>query len=167
MKLNPLLSAALAGACGLVSSAAHADATSWDPSWAFSGFGTLGYVATSTDQALFADPGQPGGVGKAGGFGPDSKLGGQVNAKANSVFSVTVQGVAERNPKGAVAAGTAAGTEHNRQDIIAAETQRSNKSTVTTGPRRSHECAFTAGTRRSHESAIAAGIWSGSMVEGS
>ena len=100
MKLNPLLSAALAGACGLVSSAAHADATSWDPSWAFSGFGTLGYVSTNTDEALFADPGQAGGVGKAGGFGPDSKLGGQVNAKANSVFSATVQGVAERNPKG-------------------------------------------------------------------
>jgi hypothetical protein len=100
MQLNPILIAALAGTCGLASSAAHADATSWDPSWGFSGFGTLGYVATSTDQALFADPGQPGGVGKAGGFGPDSKLGGQVNAKANSVFSATVQGVAERNPKG-------------------------------------------------------------------
>jgi hypothetical protein len=100
MKLNPLLIAAFAGTCGLASSAAHADATSWDPSWAFSGFGTLGYVSTNTDEALFADPGQPGGVGKSGGFGPDSKLGGQVNAKANSVFSATVQGIAERNPKG-------------------------------------------------------------------
>ena len=100
MKLNPILSAALAGACGLASSAAHADATSWDPSWAFSGFGTLGYVATNTDEALFASPGQAGGVGKAGGLGPDSKLGGQVNAKANSVFSATVQAVAQRNPKG-------------------------------------------------------------------
>ena len=100
MKLNPFLAAALVGASGLASSAAHADALSWDPSWAFSGFGTLGYVSTNTDEALFADPGQAGGVGKAGGFGPDSKLGVQVNAKANSVFSATVQGVAERNPKG-------------------------------------------------------------------
>ena len=100
MKLNPFLAAALVGASGFASSAAHADALSWDPSWAFSGFGTLGYVSTNTDEALFADPGQAGGVGKAGGFGPDSKLGVQVNAKANSVFSATVQGVAERNPKG-------------------------------------------------------------------
>ncbi|MEP6504658.1 MAG: hypothetical protein ABJD97_15070 [Betaproteobacteria bacterium] len=100
MKLNPIQIAVLAGACTLATSAAHADALSWDPSASFSGFGTLGYVATNTDEALFANPSQPGGVGKSGGFGPDSKIGGQVNAKANSVFSATVQAVAQTNPKG-------------------------------------------------------------------
>ncbi len=100
MKLNPIQIAVLAGACSLATSTAHADALSWDPSATFSGFGTLGYVATNTDEALFANPSQPGGVGKSGGFGPDSKIGAQVNAKANSVFSATVQGVAQTNPKG-------------------------------------------------------------------
>ena len=100
MKLNPLLSAALAGACGLVSSAAHADATSWDPSWAFSGFGTVGYVQTNTDNGLFAGPGQSGGASKDGTFGVDSKIGAQINAKANNVFSGTVQAISERNGDG-------------------------------------------------------------------
>jgi hypothetical protein len=100
MKLNPLLIAALAGASGLASSAAHADATSWDPSWAFSGFGTVGYVETNTDQALYAGPGQSGGASKEGTFGVDSKIGGQINAKANNVFSATVQAISERNGDG-------------------------------------------------------------------
>ena len=100
MKLNPLLSAALVAASSLVSTAAHADATSWDPSWAFSGFGTLGYVETNTDLGLFAGPGQPSGAGKDGTLGVDSKLGAQVNAKANNVFSGTVQVLSERNGKG-------------------------------------------------------------------
>jgi hypothetical protein len=97
MKLNPIQVAILAGVCSVVSSAAHAQATAWDPSWGFSGFGTLGYVSTNTNDALFAAPGQSGGVGKDGGFGPDSKIGAQVNAKANSVFSATVQAVAKRD----------------------------------------------------------------------
>ena len=100
MKLNPLLSAALAGACGIASSAAHADATSWDPSWAFSGFGTVGYVQTNTDLGLFAGPGQSGGASKDGTLGVDSKIGGQINAKANNVFSATVQAISERNGSG-------------------------------------------------------------------
>ena len=100
MKLNPLLSAALAGACGLASNAAHADAFSWDPSWAFSGFGTLGYVQTNSDQADFVSPGQSAGAGKDGSFNPDSKIGGQINAKANNVFSTTVQAVSKYNGQG-------------------------------------------------------------------
>ena len=100
MKLNPLLSAALAGACGLASSAAHADATSWDPSWAFSGFGTLGYVQTNSDLADFVSPGQSAGASKDGSFNPDSKIGGQINAKANNVFSGTVQAVSKYNGQG-------------------------------------------------------------------
>ena len=95
MKLNPILIAALAGTCGLASSAAHADATSWDPSWAFSGFGTIGYVKTNSDQADFVSPGQAAGASKEGSFNPDSKIGGQINAKANSVFSGTVQALSK------------------------------------------------------------------------
>ena len=100
MKFNPLLSAALAGACGLASSAAHADALSWDPSWSFSGFGTVGYAKTNTDQAEFVTPGQSAGADKDGSFNPDSKIGGQVNAKANNVFSGTVQAVSKYNGQG-------------------------------------------------------------------
>jgi hypothetical protein len=100
MKMNPLLLAALAASCGLTSGAAHAGATSWDPSWAFSGFGTLGYVKTNTDAGLYAGPGQPGGASKDGTAAVDSKLGLQVNAKANNVFSGTVQAISERNGDG-------------------------------------------------------------------
>ncbi len=100
MKLNPLLAALLTGAGALASGAAHAGATSWDPSWAFSGFGTIGYTRTSTDEGQFANPGQYGGVKKDGGFTTDTLLGAQVNAKANDVFSATVQGIAVRNGKG-------------------------------------------------------------------
>jgi hypothetical protein len=100
MQLNPILAAALAGACGLASSAAHADAFSWDPSASFSGFGTIGYVKTDNDQAQFVSAGQPAGAGKDGSFSPDSKLGGQVNAKANSVFSATVQAVSKYAAQG-------------------------------------------------------------------
>ena len=100
MKLNPLLAAALAGACGLASSAAHADASTWDPSWAFSGFGTLGYVQTNTDAGLYSGPGQEGGASKDGTLGVDSKIGAQINAKANNVFSATVQAIAQRNGYG-------------------------------------------------------------------
>jgi hypothetical protein len=100
MKLKPFLTAALASACGLASSATHADAFSWDPSAAFSGFGTIGYVETNTDQADFVSPGQPAGASKDGSFNPDSKIGGQINAKANSVFSGTVQAVTKYGGKG-------------------------------------------------------------------
>ena len=100
MKLNPVLTAAFAGACGLASNAAHADALSWDPSFTFSGFGTIGYVQTNTDKADFVSPGQASGASKDGSFNPDSKLGGQVNAKANNVFSATVQAVTRYNGQG-------------------------------------------------------------------
>jgi hypothetical protein len=100
MKLNPLLAAALIGAGTLATTAAHAAATSWDPSWAFSGFGTVGYVKTDTDQALFAVPPAALGADKDGTLGVDSRVGAQVTLKANNVFSATVQALSERNGKG-------------------------------------------------------------------
>ncbi len=95
MKLNPVFAAALVGACGLAAGSARADALSWDPSASFSGFGSLGYVKTDTDLAQFVSAGQPAGASKDGSISPDTKLGGQVNAKANSVFSATVQAVSK------------------------------------------------------------------------
>jgi hypothetical protein len=100
MKVNPIQIAAIAGTCAIACSAAHAGALSWDPSWSFSGFGTLAYTKTNTDLAQFAEPAQEGGADKGGSIGPDTKLGGQVNAKANSIFSATVQAVSERNGQG-------------------------------------------------------------------
>lgn len=100
MKMKPVLSATLAGACGLASGAAHADAFAWTPSVAFSGFGTVGYVQTSTDKAEFASPGQPAGADSEGSFNPDTKIGGQINGKANSVFSGTVQAISKYGGKG-------------------------------------------------------------------
>ncbi len=100
MKLSPVQAAIVAAGCTLVGANAHAQATAWDPSWAFSGFGTAGYVQTNTDLGLFAGPAQPSGAGKEGTFGVDSKIGGQINAKANAIFSGTVQVLSQRNGDG-------------------------------------------------------------------
>jgi hypothetical protein len=91
--------ALVACAC-MAAGSAHADALSWDPGWGFSGFGTLGYTKTNTDEGQFVNAGQSGGVKKDGGIGTDSLLGGQLNGQANNVFSATVQALVQRNGKG-------------------------------------------------------------------
>ena len=98
MKLNPVFAASLA--CSLASSAAHADVLSWNPNWGFSGFGTLGYTKTSTDDGQFVNAGQFGGTKKDGGFTTDSLIGAQLNGQANNIISATVQGLVDRNGKG-------------------------------------------------------------------
>ncbi len=105
-----IVQAAVLAACSVLAAPASAQsdgaaapsagAFAWNPSASFAGFGTLGYVAIDTDQAQYNAPGQYGGVGKEGGLGPDSKLGLQVNAKANGVFSGTVQVLTARNGEG-------------------------------------------------------------------
>ncbi len=100
MTIHPIQRAILAGACGLGAVGVHAQALSWEPSAAFSGFGTVAYTQTDTRLALYAAPGQPSGATTEGSFGVDSKVGLQVNAKANSVFSATVQAISQRNGKG-------------------------------------------------------------------
>jgi hypothetical protein len=100
MKLNPVQATVVAAACALVGVNAHAQATSWDPSWSFSGFGTAAYVQTNTDLGLLAGPGQPGGASNNGTFGVDSKIGAQLSGKANAVFSGTVQVLSQRNGDG-------------------------------------------------------------------
>lgn len=91
-----LIAAASIAAVG----AAHADALSWNPNWGVSGFGTLGYTKTNTDDGEFVNPGQFGGVKKDGGFTADSLIGAQLNVQANNVLSATVQGLVDRNGKG-------------------------------------------------------------------
>ncbi len=99
MKLSAVQIAIL-GACSLTAGAAQAQALSWDPSWSFSGFGTLAYTTLDTKQAEFAAPGQFGGVDESGGFSPDSKLGLQVTGKVNSIFSGTAQLLTKKNGVG-------------------------------------------------------------------
>ena len=99
MKIKSTQIALVTGAC-IAAGAAHADALSWNPNWGFSGFGTLGYTKTNTDDGQFVNAGQYGGVTKDGGIGTDSLLGGQLNGQVNNVFSATVQGIAQRNGKG-------------------------------------------------------------------
>jgi hypothetical protein len=101
MKKKPLQLTVLAAACTVLATSAHAQsALTFDPSWSFSGFGTLAYTKIDTDQAEFAAPGQFGGVDKSGGFSPDSKLGLQLTGKVNSIFSATVQLLSKKNGVG-------------------------------------------------------------------
>lgn len=62
--------------------------------FSYSGFSTAGYAQTDTDLAQVGFSGQPEGVDEDGSFEFDSKLGVQVTAKFNDMFSATVQGVA-------------------------------------------------------------------------
>jgi hypothetical protein len=100
MKMNPIALAAIASLFGLASTPARADYSTWNPTLAFSGFGTVGYVQTDTNMGLFAGVGQPSGAGTSGTFGVDTKLGGQVNASANDMLSTTVQVISRRNGHG-------------------------------------------------------------------
>ena len=60
----------------------------------YNGFSTAAYSQTDTDQAQVGFSGQPEGIDSTGSAGFDSKLGVQVAARFNDVFSATVQGVA-------------------------------------------------------------------------
>jgi hypothetical protein len=88
-RLLPLLLALAAGG-----------ASAADSMFSLSGFGTLGLVRTSTDDAQFALFGQVRGGDKDPSAEVDSKLGVQVGAKFNNVFSGTVQVLTKANGKG-------------------------------------------------------------------
>lgn len=66
----------------------------------FSGFGTVGMVKTSTDDADFVISGQPSGATKKWSGDVDTKLGVQVGAKFNDMFSATVQVLSKHNGDG-------------------------------------------------------------------
>ena len=67
------------------------------PRFSFSGFGTLGAVATDTNLAEYATSVlQPGGAKKKADFGVDSLIAGQVNARATNSLTFVGQVVANR-----------------------------------------------------------------------
>lgn len=65
--------------------------TAADSMFSFQGFGTVGLVGTNTNEADFVIPGQPRGATKSISGEVSSKLGLQVNAKINKMFSATAQ----------------------------------------------------------------------------
>lgn len=88
-RLLPLLLALVAGG-----------ASAADSMFSLSGFGTLGLVRTSTDDGQYALFGQVRGADKDPSAEVDSKLGVQVGAKFNNMFSGTVQVLTKSNGKG-------------------------------------------------------------------
>lgn len=62
--------------------------------FSYSGFSTAAYSQTDTNDAQVGYVGQPDSIDKDGSFETDSKLGVQVTARFNDMFSATVQGVA-------------------------------------------------------------------------
>lgn len=88
-RLLPLLLALAAGG-----------ASAADSMFSLSGFGTLGLVRTSTDDGQYALFGQVRGADKDPSAEVDSKLGVQVGAKFNNMFSGTVQVLTKSNGKG-------------------------------------------------------------------
>lgn len=91
IRLLPLLIATA------LSGAAHAEDTSM---FSLSGFATLGLVKTDTDNAHFVISGQPRGATKDVSAEVDSKLGLQVGAKFNPMFSATVQVLTRQTGEG-------------------------------------------------------------------
>ncbi|TXI22436.1 MAG: hypothetical protein E6Q67_06220 [Roseateles sp.] len=81
---------------GLAGTAHAAD----DSMFSLSGFGTLGLVRTTTDQAQYVVGGEPRGADRGGSADVDSKLGVQLGAKFNQMFSGTVQLLSKQNGKG-------------------------------------------------------------------
>lgn len=92
--LTPMALAMLTLAGGAVAQ------TAGDSSFSFSGFGTLGVVKTSNDKGQYALYSQPRGADKSASGEVDSKLGLQVSARANSMFSATVQVLTKQDGKG-------------------------------------------------------------------
>jgi hypothetical protein len=69
-------------------------------SYRLSGFGTVGFAQTNSDELTFVNPGQPRGATKSPSMLVDSRLGGQVDVHFNDQFSATVQGFAQQGPHG-------------------------------------------------------------------
>ena len=91
MSDNKLRRLPLAAAALLVCFGAQADYTSPDGKFRMSGFGTLGYSQSSTDDVLFNYKGQGGGSKKSGSFNPDSKVAVQGTYKFTDQVSGTAQ----------------------------------------------------------------------------
>lgn len=81
----------LAAAALVACVSAQAEYQSPDGNFRLSGFGTLGAVKTTTDDAVFNYPGQGGGATKHGSLDPDSKLAVQGSYKISPTVSATSQ----------------------------------------------------------------------------
>ncbi|MDM4767599.1 hypothetical protein [Pelomonas sp. SE-A7] len=91
-RLAPLVLAGLA--------CAGAQAQSGDSAFSVSGFATLGMAGTNSDTGQYAIFGQNRGASKTWSGEVDSKLGVQLTAKANAMFSGTVQLLSKQNGDG-------------------------------------------------------------------
>lgn len=69
-------------------------------SYRLSGFGTVGYAATDTNDVLLTNPNQLKGARKSGSTLVDSRIGGQLDLTFNHAFSATTQVVAMQDTKG-------------------------------------------------------------------
>lgn len=90
----------LAAAALLVCVSAQADYTSPDGKFHMSGFGTVGYSRSSTDDVLFNYTGQGGGSKKSGSFHPDSKIAVQGTYSITDKVSGTAQLMTKYNAEG-------------------------------------------------------------------
>ncbi len=86
---------------GLLALAGTAGAQEANSVFSYSGFGTIGYVMTDSDNATYTTGGQKNGATTHASFEPDSKIGFQVNGKFNDTFSGTVQLFAKQDAVGA------------------------------------------------------------------
>jgi hypothetical protein len=78
-------------------SAAHAEDGF---SYRLSGFGTLGYAATDSDDVRLTNPNQLKGARESGSALVDSRIGGQLDLTFSPALSATVQGIAMQDAKG-------------------------------------------------------------------
>ncbi|MEJ6007882.1 porin [Paucibacter sp. AS339] len=76
------------------------DSAPADSIFSFSGFATVGVVGSNTDEARYVISGQPNGATKSWSGDVDTKLGVQVNAKLNKMFSATAQVLSKQNGDG-------------------------------------------------------------------
>lgn len=79
---------------------AHAGYQTPDGNFSLSGFGTVGAVATSTNDVLFRYPGQAGGANKNFSLNPDSKAAVQGTYKFSPTVSATTQVLSKFDPEG-------------------------------------------------------------------
>lgn len=91
----PLAAAALAACVG-----AHAEYASPDGNFSLSGFGTLGYARSSTDDALYNYRGQGGGADKNGSLGTDTKAAIQGTYRIAPTLQATAQVLSKLRPEG-------------------------------------------------------------------
>lgn len=83
-----------------LSAAFTAHASDSDFSYRFSGFGTVGYAETNSNDVLLTNPGQLKGADKSGSALLDSRIGGQLDLTFNKKLSATVQAIAMQDVKG-------------------------------------------------------------------